>query len=119
MAYCKATFKKSKLQGMTTYKPVIITPYWDRVFDIHYASIDCAAGYAQEECDAVNASHDRVVKAAVTEYVNSIRDKADPELMDRIQKTFEDLAVYTEEHERLLIDSTTGEVLFSIGGEHA
>ena len=61
MAYCRATFKKSKLQGMTTYKPMIITPDWDRVFDVDYASIDCAVGYAQEEAAIVNASHDRVV----------------------------------------------------------
>jgi hypothetical protein len=58
MAYnCKATFEKSKLQGRHTYKPKIVTDYWERVFDIHYASLDCALGYAREECESIGRVH--------------------------------------------------------------
>ena len=58
MAYnCKATFERSQLQGKRTYKPKIVTDYWERVFDVDFASFDCAIEYAQEECESIRRVH--------------------------------------------------------------
>jgi hypothetical protein len=58
MAYnCIATFEKSTCQGRPTYKPKIITDFWYRTFDVDYASLDCALGYAREECEQLERVH--------------------------------------------------------------
>ena len=58
MAYnCKATFERSQLQGKRTYKPKIETDYWERVFDVDFASFDCAIEYAREECATIELTH--------------------------------------------------------------
>ena len=51
MSDYKATYKVNREDGVITYQPKVVTPYWSETYPIRFIHKDDAIGYALVELD--------------------------------------------------------------------